>query len=82
MYNKILREAVDKSKGLVKTENKKTNIIFSGDAFIDTKYIKSTQERINYYQKLGSCSSIKNVKTIKKRLSTGLAQWGKPLKIL
>ena len=36
----------------------------------------------NYYQKLGSCSSIKNVKTIKKRLSTGLAQWGKPLKIL
>ena len=80
MYNKILREAVDKSKGLVKTENKKTNIIFSGDAFIDTKYIKSTQERINYYQKLGSCSSIKNVKTIKKEIIDRFGSMGQTTK--
>ena len=80
MYNKILREAVDKSKGLVKTENKKTNIIFSGDAFIDTKYINSTQERINYYQKLGSCSSIKNVKTIKKEIIDRFGPMGQTTK--
>ena len=68
MYNKILSEAVDKSKGLVKTEIKNTNIVFKGDAFIDIKYINNTQERISYYQKLGSCSSVKNVKTVKKEI--------------
>ena len=80
MYNKILREAVDKSKGLVKTETKNTNIIFSGDAFIDIKYINSTQERINYYQKLGSCSSIKNVKTIKKEIIDRFGPMGQTTK--
>ncbi len=80
MYNKILREAVDKSKGLVNTETKNTNIIFKGDAFIDIKYIHSTQERINYYQRLGSCLSIKNVKTIKKEIIDRFGPMGQTTK--
>ena len=80
MYNKILREAVDKSKGLVSAKNKNTSIIFKGDAFIDINYINSTQERINYYQKLASCSNVKNIKTIKKEIIDRFGPMGQTTK--
>ena len=80
MFNKILRETVDKSKGLVKTQTKDTNIVFNGDAFIDLKYINSTQERINYYQKLSLCSSVESVNTIKNEIIDRFGKMGQNTK--
>lgn len=69
LYNKILSEALSEKSGDLVPPQKK-DIVVNADfgAFIDTEYMPTAQDRLNYYQQLANAKTEAEVDDIKRKL--------------
>ncbi|MBE3089966.1 MAG: transcription-repair coupling factor [Actinobacteria bacterium] len=82
MYCQIIKEEVEKLKGIEIEEDINVHIELPVSAYIPKNYIKNEKERVNIYKALGSAKSEENIKSIASNIADRYGNAPKPVKNL
>ncbi|MBE3138758.1 MAG: transcription-repair coupling factor, partial [Actinobacteria bacterium] len=82
MYCQIIKEEVEKLKGIEIEEDINVHIELPVSAYIPKNYIKNEKERVNIYKALGSAKSEENIKSIASNIANRYGNAPKPVKNL
>ncbi|MBU4293336.1 MAG: transcription-repair coupling factor, partial [Actinobacteria bacterium] len=82
MYCQIIKEEVEKLKGIEIEEDVNVHIELPVSAYIPKNYIKNEKERVNIYKALGSAKSEENIKSIASNIADRYGNAPKPVKNL
>ncbi|MCL5073932.1 MAG: transcription-repair coupling factor [Actinobacteria bacterium] len=82
MYCQIIKEEVEKLKGIAVEEDINVHIELPVSAYIPKNYIKNEKERVNIYKALGSAKSDEDIKRIASGIADRFGNVPKPVKNL
>ena len=82
MYCQIIKEEVEKLKGIEIEEGINVHIELPVSAYIPKNYIKNEKERVNIYKALGSAKSEEDIKSIASSIADRYGNAPKPVKNL
>jgi transcription-repair coupling factor (superfamily II helicase) len=82
MYCQIIKEEVEKLKGIEIDEDINVHIELPVSAYIPKNYIKNEKERVNIYKALGSAKNEENIKSIASNIADRYGIVPKPVKNL